>query len=43
MRTSQRIINRDLHLPHLTGSVMNKPIESERPRSLIVHDALVGY
>ena len=41
---SQQTINHVLRLSHLTGSVLvNKPLESRRPRSLIVHDGLVGY
>ena len=40
---SQRTISRILRLSRLTGSVVKKPLESGRPRSLTVHDALVGH
>ena len=40
---SQRTINRVLRLSCLTGSVVKKPLEDGRPRSLMVHDVLVGH
>ena len=41
---SQRTINHVLRLLYLTGSVVNKPLESRWPRSLIlVHNGLVNY
>ena len=41
--TNRQRFNHVLHLSHLSGSVVNKPLESRRPHSLIVHDGLVGY
>ena len=40
---SQRSVNRVLRLSRLTGSVVKKPLESGRPRSLTVHDVGVGH